>query len=252
MGSTATRERIVDLLTRQLGNPKVREKDRSHLARLLEKNGRPCLDCKGYAEVCSKSMKCRKICPLTLHSCTKHLIPCPACSVTFQLYKPLFYTYDDRPCFNLVSGIMQAREDLWIKNSMRKLQKNVEELKKEGQALREEVKILLKHFKPITPNPSPNYVPHKIPNIDVTTGDKPKIDVTPGDKPKIDVKPGDKPTPGAEEKNSEAGDEVQHATTCSQLPKGSPCSAAKLADLHGKVSTLLTAITKMRKPAITA
>merc|ERR1711964_761101 len=151
MGSTATRERIVDLLTTQLGNPKVREKDRSHLARLLEKNGRPCLDCKGYAEVCSKSMKCRKICPLRMHSCTTYLIPCDTCSETSQLYKPLFYTYDDKPCFNLVSGIMQAREDLWTKNSMRALKKDVEELKEAGRMLREEVQKL-KSLKAITPN----------------------------------------------------------------------------------------------------
>merc|ERR1711900_118349 len=53
----ATREHIITQLTIQLGNPKVREKDRSHLARLLDNDGRPCPDCKGYGEVCSRSQK---------------------------------------------------------------------------------------------------------------------------------------------------------------------------------------------------
>jgi len=49
-----------------------------------------------------------------------------------QAHKPLFYTYDDKPSFNLISGIMQAREDIWQKNSIIKLQKSVDQITKSG------------------------------------------------------------------------------------------------------------------------
>jgi len=163
----ATRERIISHLTIQLGNPKVREKDRSHLARLLEDNGDHCPKCMGYGEVCKKSGKCRKMCT-GHHKCD--LTPCPEkCFDTSQLYQPLFYTYDDKPCFNLVSGIMQAQEDMWTKTTIRVLQKDVEELKKAGQKLREEVETLKNapsfyRRQTTTPNAPSNYVPVKIPS----------------------------------------------------------------------------------------
>merc|ERR1711964_386920 len=150
-----TREDIIKLLTTQLGNTKkVREKDRIHLARLLENEAQhipPCLDCKGYGEVCSESEKCRTECHLkhllSLGKCTSYLIPCDTCSETCQLYQPLFYTYDDKPCFNLVSGIMQAREDMSLRNSLRGLQEDVKELRVEVQKL--------KNLNPITPTAPP-------------------------------------------------------------------------------------------------
>jgi len=45
-----------------------------------------------------------------------------------QVFEPRFYAYDDKPSFNLVSGIMQAREDLWEKKSIIKLTDDVEQL----------------------------------------------------------------------------------------------------------------------------
>merc|ERR1712096_595826 len=45
-----------------------------------------------------------------------------------QNCQPRFFTYDDKPSFNLISGIMQAREDIWQKNAIIELQIKVERL----------------------------------------------------------------------------------------------------------------------------
>jgi len=56
--------------------------------------------------------------------------------------KQRYYSYDNEPCFNLVSGIMQAREDIWQKNSIRTLQNALEEEKKENRRNRAMVQDL--------------------------------------------------------------------------------------------------------------
>jgi len=45
-----------------------------------------------------------------------------------QNRRPRFFTYDDKPSFNLISGLMQAKEDIWQKNSIIELQNAVERL----------------------------------------------------------------------------------------------------------------------------
>merc|ERR1712000_426384 len=57
---------------------------------------------------------------------------------TTQFCRPQFHTYDDKPSFNLVSGLMQAREDIWQKNSIIGLQKEVHQLKEEVKTLKRE------------------------------------------------------------------------------------------------------------------
>merc|ERR1711964_56717 len=57
---------------------------------------------------------------------------------------PRYYTYDDEPCFNLVSGIMQAREDIWQKNSIRILQRELEEERRESRRNRADIQGLYK------------------------------------------------------------------------------------------------------------
>merc|ERR1712096_186758 len=66
-----------------------------------------------------------------------------------QPYKPRFYTYDDTPCFNLVSGIMQAQEAIEQRESVRRLETEVLQLQKQAQVsetaigqLKEEVRAL--------------------------------------------------------------------------------------------------------------
>merc|ERR1711964_611194 len=56
--------------------------------------------------------------------------------------KQRYYSYDNEPCFNLVSGIMQAREDIWQKNSIRTLQNALEEEIKENRRNRTMVQDL--------------------------------------------------------------------------------------------------------------
>merc|ERR1711964_478642 len=51
---------------------------------------------------------------------------------------PRYYSYDNEPCFNLVSGIMQAREDIWQKNSIRTLTANSIRLQSELEEDRQE------------------------------------------------------------------------------------------------------------------
>merc|ERR1711964_252428 len=51
-------------------------------------------------------------------------------------HRPRFYTYDDKPSFNLVSGIIQAKEDIWQKNSILGLQKEVVQLKNQVKTLK--------------------------------------------------------------------------------------------------------------------
>jgi len=46
-----------------------------------------------------------------------------------QSNRKRFFEYDDKPCFNLISGIIQAREDIWQKNSIKELQTAVQQLK---------------------------------------------------------------------------------------------------------------------------
>merc|ERR1711964_487046 len=62
---------------------------------------------------------------------------------------PLFYSYDDNTSFNLVSGIIQAGEDIWQKKSIIQLTGAVEQLKQveserkgEIAGLRQEVQEL--------------------------------------------------------------------------------------------------------------
>merc|ERR1711900_143158 len=45
-----------------------------------------------------------------------------------QNCQPRFFTYDDKPSFNLISGLMQAREDIWQKNSILELQTAMQQL----------------------------------------------------------------------------------------------------------------------------
>merc|ERR1712000_505130 len=45
-----------------------------------------------------------------------------------QNRRPRFFTYDDKPSFNLISGLMQAKEDIWQKNSIIKLQTDMRQL----------------------------------------------------------------------------------------------------------------------------
>jgi len=49
------------------------------------------------------------------------------------------YFYDDEPCFNLVSGIMQAREDISQKNSIRTLTENTRTLTENSIRLQSEL-----------------------------------------------------------------------------------------------------------------
>merc|ERR1712096_394510 len=45
-----------------------------------------------------------------------------------QNCQPRFFTYDDKPSFNLISGLMQAREDIWQKNAIIELQNAMQQL----------------------------------------------------------------------------------------------------------------------------
>merc|ERR1711964_28540 len=45
-----------------------------------------------------------------------------------QNCQPRFFTYDDKPSFNLISGLMQAKEDIWQKNSIIELQTAMQQL----------------------------------------------------------------------------------------------------------------------------
>merc|ERR1711964_139980 len=47
---------------------------------------------------------------------------------SIQSHRPRFFTYDDKPSFNLISGLMQAREDIWQKNSIIELQTAMKQL----------------------------------------------------------------------------------------------------------------------------
>jgi len=66
---------------------------------------------------------------------------------TTQFRRPRFYTYDDKPAFNLVSGIMQAREDIWQKNSIIGLQKEVHQLTEQVTTSQKEVHQLTEQVK---------------------------------------------------------------------------------------------------------
>merc|ERR1711964_58068 len=93
------------------------------------KRCKECSKCGGEGTVPCEKNECMHTRLLGSHPCPKGECKkaCPACQSKSQ-----YFPYDDEPCFNLVSGIMQALEDIWQKNSIRTLQGALEEEKREN------------------------------------------------------------------------------------------------------------------------